>query len=147
MRFHVIIAILSLLFVGGGVPALAATQQVGPGPAGGSVQQIGPGPSATYQPSTPGPDIYLLNPLGQGATLESFLLQILDLVIRIGTVVVILMMVYIGYKFVTARGEPGAITEAKQALLWTIVGALILLGAKAISVGILATVQALSVGK
>lgn len=72
--------------------------------------------------------------------------SILAVVIRIGTVVVILMMVYVGYLFVAARGEPGEITKARQALLWTVVGALILLGAQVIAIGIRATVQALSVG-
>jgi hypothetical protein len=56
------------------------------------------------------------------------------------------MLIYVGFLFVTARGEPGKITAARQALLWTVVGALILLGAEAISAGIQATVKALSVG-
>lgn len=57
------------------------------------------------------------------------------------------MMVYVGYLFVSARGEPGEITKARQALLWTVVGALILLGAQVIAYGIRETVQALSVGQ
>ncbi len=79
--------------------------------------------------------------------MESFLLNILAFIIRIGTVIVILMTVFVGYKFVAARGEPGKITEARNALLWTVVGALILLGSQAIAIGIRATVQALSVGQ
>ena len=75
-----------------------------------------------------------------------FLNRILAFVIRIGTVVVILMLVFVGYKFVAAQGEPGKITEARQMLLWTVVGALILLGAQAIAKGIEATVRALSTG-
>ena len=79
--------------------------------------------------------------------MESFLLNILAFIIRIGTIIVILMTVFVGYKFVAARGEPGKITEARSALLWTVVGALILLGSQAIAIGIRATVQALSVGQ
>lgn len=56
------------------------------------------------------------------------------------------MMVFVGYKFVVAQGEPAKITEARAMLLWTVVGALILLGSQAIAIGIKATVQALSVG-
>ncbi|HCR52521.1 TPA: hypothetical protein DIV48_02625 [Candidatus Kaiserbacteria bacterium] len=89
----------------------------------------------------------LLNPLQGGGNLESFLLNILAFVIRIGTIVVILMMVYVGYLFVAARGNESKITEARAALLWTVVGALILLGSQAIAIGIKATVQALSVGQ
>lgn len=86
--------------------------------------------------------VTLTNPL-KGATLNSFLDDILAFVIRIGTVVVILMLVYVGYLFVVARGNDSKITEARQALLWTIVGALILLGAQVISASIKATVSAL----
>ncbi|MDE2173184.1 MAG: hypothetical protein KGJ31_01100 [Patescibacteria group bacterium] len=100
-----------------------------------------------------GPSISLINPLsgvdcssGNGNCLVAFLNNILDFVIRIGSIAVILMLVYVGFLFVTARGEPGKISTARQALLWTVVGALILLGAKAISLGIQATVQALSAG-
>lgn len=75
-----------------------------------------------------------------------FLKSILAFVIRIGAVVVILMMVFVGYKFVTAQGKEGEITKAREMLLWTVVGALILLGAQVIADGIEATVQALSTG-
>lgn len=94
----------------------------------------------------------LINPLNSGNCtpngdcLMNFLGGILDFVIRIGTVVVILMMVFVGFKFVTAKGEPGEITKARDMLLWTVIGALILLGAKVIQEGITATVQALSTG-
>jgi len=103
-------------------------------------------------PTPTGPNTTLVNPLNVGnctsdTCLMVFLNKILDFVIQIGTIVVILMMVYIGYLFVTARGNDAKITEARQALLWTVVGALILIGAKAISTGIEATVRALSVGK
>ena len=94
-----------------------------------------------------GSDVTLINPLQGGGSLESFLLNILAFIIRIGTIIVILMTVFVGYKFVAARGEPGKITEARSALLWTVVGALILLGSQAIAIGIRATVQALSVGQ
>ena len=100
-----------------------------------------------------GTNVTLINPLkgvdcssGNGNCLESFLNNILAFVIRIGTIVVILMLVYVGYLFVIAQGEPAKITEARKALLWTVVGALILLGAQAIAIAIKATVKALSVG-
>ena len=94
-----------------------------------------------------GTDISLFNPLQGGASLESFLGNILKFVIRIGTIIVILMMVYVGFLFVAAQGKEEKIREARQALLWTVVGALILLGAQAIALGIKATVDALSVGQ
>jgi len=89
----------------------------------------------------------LINPLGAGTTLNSFLLSILNIITNtIGPVIVILMLVYVGFKFVTAQGSDSALTEARKMLLWTLVGALVLLGAKVIAIGIQATVQALSTG-
>ena len=88
-----------------------------------------------------------MNPLGSGVGLVDLLNKILDFVIQIGTIVVIFMVVYVGYLFVAAQGNDTKITAARTALLWTVVGALILLGAKAIALGIQATAQALSVGK
>ncbi len=99
--------------------------------------------------TNPGSNITLINPLNSGncapngACLMNFLNKILDFVIEIGTVVVVLMMVYVGFLFVAARGEPAKLTTARSALLWTVVGALILLGSKAISISIGATVRAL----
>jgi heme/copper-type cytochrome/quinol oxidase subunit 2 len=72
--------------------------------------------------------------------------NILDFVATIGSIVIILMLVVVGFQFVTAQGAPAEIAKARSALLWTVVGGLILLGAKAISLGIQATVQALSTG-
>ncbi len=93
--------------------------------------------------------IKLLNPLGidGGPTsLAALLVRVLDFVVAVGAMVVALMMVYVGYLFVTARGNPGEIAKAKDAFVWTVIGALIVLGSKAIAAGILATVEALSQG-
>lgn len=94
---------------------------------------------------TGGSGTTLINPLQAGTSLQGFLISILDFVIRIGTIVVILMLVYVGYLFVVAQGSDSKLSEAKHALLWTLIGALILLGAKAIALAIQATVQALTV--
>ena len=86
----------------------------------------------------------LENPLGEGSTLSTFIANILDVVVYVGGFVIIFMIVYVGFLFVVAQGKEAKIAEARQALLWTIIGGLILLGAKGISLGIQATVQALS---
>ena len=70
-------------------------------------------------------------------------MSILDFLIQIGGIAVILMLVYVGYLFVIAQGNETKITDARNALLWTVIGALILLGSKAISLGIEQTVKAL----
>ena len=93
--------------------------------------------------NTTGTNVTLINPLKSGTSLTSFLNNILDFVIQIGSIIVILMLVFVGFKFVVAQGKDAALVEARKMLLWTIIGALVLLGAKAISAGILATVQSL----
>src|SRR3989344_2766262 len=116
------------------------------GGGGGSVGAPATGNPSGSVPQTGNPGTTLINPLKSGSSLESFLGNILDFVIRIGTVIVILMMVFVGYKFVAAKGNDTKITEARTMLLWTVVGALILLGAQVIATGIRATVQALTTG-
>ena len=116
------------------------TQSGGPPGSSGGLQSGGTGTSNQS-------GVALINPLGAGTTLNSFLLSILNIITNtIGPVIVILMLVYVGFKFVTAQGSDSALTEARKMLLWTLVGALVLLGAKVIAIGIQATVQALSTG-
>jgi hypothetical protein len=112
-----------------------------------------PGNPAQTSPMNPrGENIKLINPLNtgectpNGSCLMNFLNKILDFVIKIGGVVVVLMLIYVGYLFVVAQGKEEKIREARSALLWTVIGALILLGSKAIAIGIEATVKAISVG-
>lgn len=95
-----------------------------------------------------GQNVTLQNPLGNETTLNSFVTSILSIITDIiGPVIVIFMLVYVGFLFVVARGEPGKISEARTALMWTVVGALVLLGAKVIAIAIQSTVQALSTGQ
>lgn len=35
---------------------------------------------------------------------------------------VVVMFIWAGFKFLTAQGEPGKITEARKALIWAVVG-------------------------
>lgn len=82
----------------------------------------------------------LSNPLTSNS-LSELLTKILGFVKTIGGIVVVLMLVYVGFLFVTAQGNEEKIRSARDALFWTVIGALILLGATAIQAGIAATVQ------
>src|ERR1035437_2969284 len=74
------------------------------------------------QGTNPSGGVPLINPLKAGTSIESFLNSILDFVIRIGSIIVILMTVFVGYKFVVAQGKPLKIEEARKMLPWTIIG-------------------------
>ncbi len=58
---------------------------------------------------------------------------IVDFVLKIGAAVVILFVIYSGFLFVTAQGNEDKISKAKTAFFWTIIGALIILGAYTLS--------------
>lgn len=85
----------------------------------------------------------LVNPLKGVETFDQFLKAILGGVIEIGTIILIMMLVYVGFKFVVARGNPEEIQSARSALVWTVIGGLVLLGATTIQMVITGTVESL----
>ncbi len=84
----------------------------------------------------------LMNPLN-ASTIEGLLEVVLDAVVTLGTIALVLMLVYVGYLFVAAQGNPKKIEDARAALMWTVVGGLVLLGASGLSLVIKSTVEAL----
>ena len=56
-----------------------------------------------------------------------------SVVMPIAAVFVVVWIIYAGFKYVMAQGNPAKIKEAHQTLLWALVGAGILLGAAGIS--------------
>jgi amino acid transporter len=89
----------------------------------------------------------LCNPL-TFQTLDQFLVGLLGLIIQIGFPVVVLFIVFIGFRFVqhSAEGNAEKLAEDRKLILWAFVGALILLGAQALAFAIQATVEDLSTG-
>ncbi len=84
----------------------------------------------------------LQNPL-KVDNLQDFLKTILAGIVEIGSIFLVLMLVYVGFLFVIARGNPEKIQTARSALVWTVIGGLLLLGAEAISLVIQSTVSTL----
>ncbi|MEN9920700.1 MAG: hypothetical protein RL538_593 [Candidatus Parcubacteria bacterium] len=74
----------------------------------------------------------LKNPLAFDS-IEDFVVAILNVVIVIATPIVVLFIIFAGFKYVTARGNPGQIQEATQALTYAIIGGVLIIGAVAIS--------------
>jgi len=87
----------------------------------------------------------ICNPLGaNGPTnLPAFIQTFLTGVLRVGIPIVALAIIYCGFLFVKARGKSEELTKAKDALLYTLIGAAILLGSYAIATMISGTVLAL----
>lgn len=84
----------------------------------------------------------LQNPI-KSKTIQEFVRNILEGVIKIGVPLVALAIIYSGFLFVSALGNPGKIEEAKSALTNTLIGAALLLGAWALSELIVETVKSL----
>lgn len=83
----------------------------------------------------------LTNPL-KATTISGFLLAVVDVILVFALPLIVLYIMYAGFLYVTARGEPGQITTARSALLWAIAGGVIVLGAKLIVSVIEGTIQA-----
>lgn len=84
----------------------------------------------------------LVNPL-KASSIPKLLAVVLRGLVEIGSIILVLMLVWVGFMFVMAQGNEEKIKSARQALMWTVVGGLILLGATAIAELIEATVTAL----
>lgn len=95
------------------------------------------------QGSTPsGSSVKIQNPI-KADNIQDFIKTILEGVIRLGIPLIALAIIYSGFLFVAAQGKPEKIKEAKDALLYTVIGAAVLLGAWAIAQLISETVLAL----
>lgn len=82
------------------------------------------------------------NPLGPNLnTIPDFIEALIEIVLVVGIPIVALAIIYTGFLFVKAQGAPEEINKAKKALLYTLVGAILLLGAFVISKAIVKTVD------
>jgi heme A synthase len=77
--------------------------------------------------------ITLKNPLSKVNNLEDLLALFIEAIVKLGSVVVVFMIIYSGFLFVKAQGNENELTKAKNTFLWTVIGAVILLGARAIA--------------
>jgi hypothetical protein len=122
----------------GGVTAAPASNAT---PLNGGVTAAPASNNAAGQQS--GGNNVLVNPLKNISSLSGLLGAVLGAAVQLGTIILILAFVWIGFQFVRAQGKPAEIDKAKTALLWTCIGGLILLGAQALSSVIQSTVSSL----
>lgn len=98
--------------------------------------------SPSSAPATTPQSAGITNPLGDGIdSLPKLIEAILNIVLVIGVPIVALAIIYSGFLFVQAQGNTEKITGAKKTLLYTIVGAALLLGAWVIANAIKGTVD------
>ena len=91
--------------------------------------------------------ITLENPLGNKINnLPSFIYMILDIAFQIGAIFSVLALRYVGFLFVSARGDPEKLVIARRAFLYTVIGIGVLLGAVLIASVIQNTISNVSTG-
>lgn len=85
------------------------------------------------------------NPI-QYNSIAGLVYALMTALIRLGWIVVVLALIYVGFSFVMASGKPDKIKDARNAFLYTIIGGVILLGSMAISQVVCNTAQTFDPG-
>lgn len=82
------------------------------------------------------------NPLGEKIKdIPTLIGTILNFVLLVGVPIITLAIIYAGFLFVTAAGNSEKLTTAKKTLLYTLIGAALLLGSYVIAQAIKGTVD------
>ena len=84
------------------------------------------------------------NPLGNTNSITALVVKLVTLAAQLGGVVCVFFIIYSGFLFVKAQGKPEEIETAKRTLLWSLVGAAVLLGASVIANVIKSTVESVT---
>lgn len=111
-----------------------------------------PGDGTDSNPQTPGEGTdetsgvsinnKLINPIGPNLdTLEDFIVKIIEIALYVIVPILSLMIIYTGFLFVSAQGNPEKLKKAKSALTFTLIGAALILGAFVITSAIKSTVE------
>lgn len=90
-----------------------------------------------------GGSVTLDNPLGD-TTLIGFFTTIIDIVLIFAVPIIVFFIIYAGFLYVTARGNQDTITQAHRALLYALIGGVLILGAKVLIEVIQGTVNAIA---
>lgn len=90
----------------------------------------------------------IANPLGDKGpqNLSDFIKAVVQIVLVVGIPILALAIIYAGFLFVKAQGNPEELTKAKHALLYTVIGGALLLGAFVIANAIQSTVNDIGKG-
>ena len=128
MKYFIHIAVFLILSASFGGGALAAT--------GGSGDLGKTGGSGQAQTVT------LENPI-KAKSITAFFEAIIDIMLVFAIPVVVFFIILAGFKYVTARGSESTISEAHKALLYALIGGVLILGAKVLITVISGTVDAI----
>ena len=129
---------------GGTVPSPTGSGGTLPSPTGSGGTVPSPTGSGGTPSSTSGVSLNtrIANPLGSNITdLPTFINVIVSFVLLIAIPIIVLAVIYAGFLFVTAQGNSEKLKKAKTTLLYTLIGAALLLGSFVIAKAIQGTVS------
>ena len=131
-----------ILFFATGV----AMAQSGPTTAGPGIQDeqdgnTAPPPGSELEGGTPFTG--LENPIPAVTSIGGLVEKILDIVLIIGVPIIAFFIIYSGFLFVVARGNPEGLEKAKTTFIYTLIGGALLLGAWVLAQGIADTINSL----
>ena len=119
----------------------ASTTFAQPTPGTSNVNPPAPGTVVTTPPNVaPKP---LENPIPSITSVPGFVQKLLDIVLTIGVPIVAFFLIVSGFMFVAARGSAEKLETAKRTLLYTLIGAALLLGAWVFAQAIAGTINEL----
>ena len=122
----------------------AGTQSLPPGQA--VTQPLPPGQAVTNpNPPNGGTNFALVNPLSVN-TICGIIKKVLNAILALGIPVAMLFLVYAGFLFVKARGNPTELTHARENLFYVVIGIGIFLGAWLLGQIIANTINAINPG-
>lgn len=105
-------------------------------------------PAAPAKPAAVGG--FFTPPIGDGTNstdLKTIFMNVLDVAQTIMIMASTLYLLYAGFMFVTAKGDPTRLKKAQNALLWGLVGSALILTAEVLALGIGDTVKEVFKGK
>lgn len=132
MKNIFVLFITVLMLVGSASVVFAASTGNTPSVTGNTPSVTGNPPSVTGNPpgsdASGGGNVGLENPLRANSIAELFQ-AIIDIVMIFAIPIIVFFIVYAGFMYVTARGNTEKIQTAHRALLYALIGALLIIGA------------------
>ena len=84
----------------------------------------------------------LINPFSGATSIPDLLYSIVNVVMVFAIPVIVFFVIFAGFTYVTAQGNPEKIRLASRSLMYALIGAVIIVGAAAITAIVQSTVNA-----
>lgn len=84
----------------------------------------------------------IINPLKVGSDVSAIVTAVMqNIIMPLASVLVVLAVLYSGFKFVIAQGNPAELKDARTGFIWVLIGSAVLLGAYGITEVLKTTIE------